>query len=213
MHNPFVAQFPVSSKSFIDTLSPKVGQKFAAKHKFAAPTPDTVYQIKEFLFALHSYEDMAFSGPIKYINDAMADLRLNAIRLLENPNVVVFYPNDTKETVAIKCGCVLTWDFSVQTPLFVFDPHSHQLPIATVEFLNGAKVMLSHVFDLGYYENPKYQPGDILNFTDPLTSKLTAFTPFCANLFYLYPEAKSIIVGGHGKISLIQNFEAGVNPF
>jgi hypothetical protein len=215
----FVAQFPVSSQNFIQTLSPHVGQ-MTPSYKFAPPSATTMANLTAFLQALDQYDQNPSDALITQLNNLMQQLDISAIRLQELENdAVIFYPNHPNGQTPFVTGVTLVWRFgltketgnaaTLNNPLpqfIIFDPHPGQdgtLNAITTQFLAGAKVLVSHLFNPNVAKNPNFKGNPITHsnikrFSDPAHSDTTAFVPVGQTLFTIYPKATCTITHGMG---------------
>lgn len=202
---PFIAQFPVSTVNFVQTLQPHIGQN-TPRSKFMPPSKPTQAKIIAFIKTLDAYDKAPSVVLMTQLNDLMISLKITAIRLQESPSdCVIFYAiKDGDKNSPYLCGAVLTYRFGVPNTCFVFDPHSGQdgtIHSATQQFMNGAKLILSNLFNPNVANNPDYKhgpigPGNIKRYADPSHSNTTAFVPFVETLYELYPNACGTITHG-----------------
>lgn len=223
---PFVAQFPISTQNFEQTLNPRIGQKYP-RGKYDRPKETTKVNVKAFIRALNDYDNNPTPQTMAELNDLLKKLDMSAVRLQELPDdAVVFYPNNTKNNnTPLVTGAVIVWRFGkTQVPgnpatynnpltqMVVFDPHSGQdgtLYTITDQFLGpkneipsiGAKVLVCNAFNPNVALNPDYKGGKITHnnikrFTDPSHSDTTIVTEIAKAIYSVFPNAMGTITHG-----------------
>lgn len=125
MANALLELFPISTKDIYATVRPYLGQR----KEFIEPSDTTKADYNSLITAIWEYEQNPSKTNLKEVKNLLTVLDLKGIRIQEDPNILLLYPDDP-----VKVGVTLLWRMgAVQVP---GDPATYNEPLLPLALSN-----------------------------------------------------------------------------